>query len=46
MQADGNLPANLRRNYKNVFHALSTIVRTEGVSKLWTGVNATGRDDR
>merc|ERR1719159_1497741 len=30
MQADGKLPPELRRNYKNVFHALYSIVRLEG----------------
>lgn len=36
-QSDNNLPPAERRNYKNVFHALSTIAKTEGVAGLWTG---------
>lgn len=37
MTADGRLPKEQRRNYKNVFNALSRIVREEGVRALWTG---------
>lgn len=37
MTADGRLPQDQRRNYKNVFNALSRIVREEGVRALWTG---------
>jgi solute carrier family 25 oxoglutarate transporter 11 len=37
MQSDNNLPANDRRNYKNVFDALFRIVREEGILTLWRG---------
>jgi hypothetical protein len=37
MQADGRLPLEARRNYKNPFHALHRIVTTEGVTALWRG---------
>lgn len=37
MQADGKLPAEARRNYRNVFHGLATIGREEGVAALWNG---------
>lgn len=36
-QSDNNLPRAERRNYKNVFDALATIGREEGVKGLWTG---------
>eukprot|EP00428_Durinskia_dybowskii_P086474 CAMPEP_0170442102 /NCGR_PEP_ID=MMETSP0117_2-20130122/47241_1 /TAXON_ID=400756 /ORGANISM="Durinskia baltica, Strain CSIRO CS-38" /LENGTH=292 /DNA_ID=CAMNT_0010702673 /DNA_START=9 /DNA_END=886 /DNA_ORIENTATION=+ len=39
MQADGKLPVEQRRGYKNIFDAVSTIARTEGVLSMWrTGV--------
>jgi len=41
MTADGRLPPEQRRNYKNVFNALSRIVREEGVRALWTGCTPT-----
>ncbi|CAG9865120.1 unnamed protein product [Phyllotreta striolata] len=41
MTADGRLPANERRNYKNVFDALFRIVREEGVMTLWRGATPT-----
>merc|ERR1712190_660717 len=41
MQADSLLPAAERRNYRGVFHAISTIRRTEGVGGLFKGVSAT-----
>ncbi|XP_041378569.1 mitochondrial 2-oxoglutarate/malate carrier protein-like [Gigantopelta aegis] len=37
MTADGRLPVNERRGYKNVFNALSRIVQEEGVLTLWRG---------
>ncbi|EQB77870.1 mitochondrial 2-oxoglutarate/malate carrier protein-like isoform 2 [Camelus ferus] len=37
MTADGRLPADQRRGYKNVFNALIRIVREEGVPTLWRG---------
>ena len=41
MQADGKLPPELRRNYKNVFDGLGRIVREEGVAELWRGCSPT-----
>lgn len=41
MTADGRLPLDQRRNYKNVFNALARIVREEGVRALWTGCTPT-----
>ncbi|XP_076293102.1 mitochondrial 2-oxoglutarate/malate carrier protein [Lasioglossum baleicum] len=41
MTADGRLPKDQRRNYKNVFHAFSVIVRSEGITALWRGAVAT-----
>jgi len=39
MQADGKLPVEQRRNYKNFFDAIGRIARTEGVASMWqTGV--------
>ncbi|XP_011500047.1 PREDICTED: mitochondrial 2-oxoglutarate/malate carrier protein-like [Ceratosolen solmsi marchali] len=37
MTADGRLPADEKRNYKNVFNALFRITREEGVLALWRG---------
>lgn len=37
MTADGRLPLDQRRNYKNVFNALSRIVSEEGYRTLWKG---------
>ncbi|KAF7266609.1 mitochondrial 2-oxoglutarate/malate carrier protein-like [Rhynchophorus ferrugineus] len=37
MTADGRLPLNERRNYKNVFDALFRIYREEGLTTLWRG---------
>ena len=39
MQADGTLPVEQRRNYKNVFDGVARIVKEEGASKLLTGVS-------
>jgi len=39
MQADGKLPPEQRRNYRNIFDAVGKIARTEGVASMWrTGV--------
>lgn len=37
MTADGRLPLNEQRNYKNVFDALFRIYREEGIVTLWRG---------
>ncbi len=37
MTSDGNLPADQRRNYKNVVDALFRIIREEGLFTLWRG---------
>nr|XP_005997952.1 PREDICTED: mitochondrial 2-oxoglutarate/malate carrier protein [Latimeria chalumnae] len=37
MTADGRLPADQRRGYKNVFNALIRIAREEGVPTMWRG---------
>lgn len=37
MTADGRLPVEQRRNYKNVVDALFRIVREEGITALWKG---------
>lgn len=36
-QADGTLPLDQRRNYKNWADALAKIIRTEGFTNLWKG---------
>ena len=41
MTADGRLPPEQKRNYKNVFNALARIVREEGPRALWTGCTPT-----
>lgn len=41
MTADGRLPAEQRRGYKNVFNALMRISREEGVLTLWRGCGPT-----
>lgn len=41
MTADGRLPPEKKRNYKNVFNALTRITREEGISTLWRGAGAT-----
>lgn len=38
MQADGRLPIEQRRNYKNVVDGLVRIGREEGIAALWNGV--------
>lgn len=37
MTSDGRLPPAERRNYKNVFNALTRITTEEGVTTLWRG---------
>uniref|UniRef100_A0A669CTC4 Mitochondrial 2-oxoglutarate/malate carrier protein n=1 Tax=Oreochromis niloticus TaxID=8128 RepID=A0A669CTC4_ORENI len=37
MTADGRLPVDQRRGYKNVFNALFRITKEEGVTTLWRG---------
>ncbi|CAH2044183.1 unnamed protein product, partial [Iphiclides podalirius] len=41
MTADGRLPKEQRRNYKNVADALMRIIKEEGVLKLWRGATPT-----
>eukprot|EP01099_Mayorella_cantabrigiensis_P006940 TRINITY_DN5954_c0_g1_i1.p1 TRINITY_DN5954_c0_g1~~TRINITY_DN5954_c0_g1_i1.p1 ORF type:complete len:299 (-),score=60.69 TRINITY_DN5954_c0_g1_i1:55-951(-) len=41
MATDGRLPVEQRRNYKHVFHALSTIFKTEGWKGLFKGISPT-----
>eukprot|EP01135_Chromosphaera_perkinsii_P007358 Nk52_evm6s805 gene=Nk52_evmTU6s805 len=37
MQADGRLPVEQRRGYKNVFHGIQSIAKNEGIFTLWRG---------
>lgn len=37
IQADGTLPVEQRRNYKNAFDGIARIAKEEGVTKLWRG---------
>lgn len=37
MQADGKLPVDQRRNYKNAFNGIFRIIKDEGPLKLWKG---------
>jgi len=37
MQNDVKLQPNLRKNYKNVFHGLFVIIKTEGIMNLFSG---------
>jgi len=41
MCVDNRLPVNERRNYKSVIDAWSQIIKTEGVTALWTGCGPT-----
>lgn len=41
LQADSNRPVSERRNYRNVFDAISRVAREEGVATLWRGVGPT-----
>eukprot|EP01064_Diplonema_japonicum_P011144 TRINITY_DN1840_c0_g2_i1.p1 TRINITY_DN1840_c0_g2~~TRINITY_DN1840_c0_g2_i1.p1 ORF type:complete len:302 (+),score=51.69 TRINITY_DN1840_c0_g2_i1:903-1808(+) len=40
MQADGKLPVEQRRGYRNVFHGIKSIAQTEGVSQLYRGLRS------
>lgn len=40
-QADYTLPAETRRNYKNVFDAFGKIIKDEGIISLWKGSTPT-----
>lgn len=37
LQSEHALPVEQRRNYRHVFHAISSIARNEGVGTLWRG---------
>lgn len=41
MQADGSLPAELRRNYRHAGDAMARVVRQEGILALWRGTQST-----
>lgn len=41
MTADGRLPLDQRRNYKNVADALMRIIKEEGLFSLWRGTTPT-----
>lgn len=41
MQADSSLPEAQRRNYRNVFHAFSSIYKTEGFLGMYRGASPT-----
>ena len=41
MQSDGLKAAADRKNYRSVFHALSSISKSEGVAALWSGATPT-----
>ena len=41
MQADATLPPERRRNYRNIVHALRTVVKTDGVAGLFRGATST-----
>ena len=41
MQADGTLPVDQRRNYRNAFHSLSSIVKEDGIGGLFVGAGPT-----
>lgn len=41
LYVDGSLPPAQRRGYTNIYTALSTIARTEGVATLWRGAQPT-----
>ena len=37
MQSDAHWPKEQRRNYRNAFHAISSVIRQESVGTLWRG---------
>lgn len=37
MQADGTMPPEQRRNYKNVFDGIGRVIKDEGFTRLWRG---------
>ena len=41
MQADGTLPLDQRRNYKNVFDGMYRVIKEEGFTNLWRGCTPT-----
>ena len=41
MTTDGRLPAHLRRNYRNVFHALYRVAAEEGLAGVFRGIQPT-----
>jgi solute carrier family 25 oxoglutarate transporter 11 len=41
MQSDASLPVEQRRNYRNVGHAISSIIKDEGALSLWKGAQPT-----
>jgi hypothetical protein len=41
MQSDGLKPVALRKNYKSVIDALSSIAKSEGIAALWAGAAPT-----
>lgn len=41
MQADSRLPVEERRNYRNVGHAVTSIIKNEGFFSLWKGAQPT-----
>ena len=41
MQADKTLPLELQRKYRNVVHAFTSVIREEGIVKLWKGAPPT-----
>jgi len=41
MQVDKTLPVELQRKYRNVIHALTSVIKEEGIIKLWKGASPT-----
>jgi len=40
-QADRTLPVELQRKYRNVIHAFTSVIREEGIIRLWKGASPT-----